>query len=124
VVHFDAAAYTTPSAVHEINETVTLIGESLGIFGVVLALVAGIRKWWHRKRDRQEQTLVKHLDTLKTDLVDYIDEKHDGLNVRVDATAASVENLKVHIDTVVEPLVDRQLRIESGLTEHLQRHIA
>ena len=89
------AEYTTPDTVHALDDATRVGGAIAGILAAAIAAHVGFRRWWHRKRNRQERVLIEALKPL-CDRLDRIEGRLDELHQAHD------RHLEVHVVKAAE----------------------
>lgn len=94
------ADYTTPDNVRALDDAVRIGGALSGLLLGLAAFGAGVRRWWHRKRDRQEKVITdavgamgKRFDELEERLEDRLREVHDEVR---EIRSAQIRHLEQH----------------------------
>ena len=83
--------YTTPETIRALDDATRVGGALTGIFAAVIAAGVGFRRWWHRKRDRQERVL--------REVVASVEERLDALHADVTAIReAQTRHLEAHAE--------------------------
>lgn len=88
------ADYATPDTVRALDDATRVGGAIAGLLAVLVGAWVGVRRWWHRKRDRQERVLREEIAALKDSLHDRL----DGIEGQIhDLTAAHGRHLEAHV---------------------------
>lgn len=83
--------YTTPETIRALDDATRVGGALAGILAALLAAGVGVRRWWHRRRDRQERILREVVASLESRL----DEMHEDITA---IRAAQVHHLEAHAE--------------------------
>lgn len=89
------ADYATPDTVRALDDATRVGGAIAGILAAAIAAHVGFRRWWHRKRNRQERVLIEALKPL-CDRLDRIEGRLDELHQAHD------RHLEVHVVNAAE----------------------
>lgn len=89
------ADYATPDTVRALDDATRVGGAIAGILAAAIAAHVGFRRWWHRKRNRQERVLTEALKPL-CDRLDRIEGRLDELHQAHD------RHLEVHVVKAAE----------------------
>ena len=89
------ADYATPDTVRALDDATRVGGAIAGILAAAIAAHVGFRRWWHRKRNRQERVLIEALKPL-CDRLDRIEGRLDKLHQAHD------RHLEVHVVKAAE----------------------
>ena len=89
------ADYATPDTVRALDDATRVGGAIAGILAAAIAAHVGFRRWWHRKRNRQERVLIEALKPL-CDRLDRIEGRLDELHQAHD------RHLEVHVVKAAE----------------------
>lgn len=84
------AEYTTPETIRALDDATRVGGAIAGLLAAFVGAGVALRRWWHRKRDRQERVLTEALKPL-CDRLDRIEGTLDELH------AAHDRHLEVHV---------------------------
>lgn len=83
--------YTTPDGLRALDDATRVGGAFAGILAAVIAAGVTVRRWWHRRRDRQERVLREVVASLESRL----DEMHEDITA---IRAAQVHHLEAHAE--------------------------
>ncbi len=89
------AEYATPDTMRALDDATRVGGAIAGILAAAIAAHVGFRRWWHRKRNRQERVLIEALKPL-CDRLDRIEGRLDELHQAHD------RHLEVHVVKAAE----------------------
>jgi len=89
------AEYATPDTMRALDDATRVGGAIAGILAAAIAAHVGFRRWWHRKRNRQERVLTEALKPL-CDRLDRIEGRLDELHQAHD------RHLEVHVVKAAE----------------------
>lgn len=106
------AEYTTPPVIQEVEDAVSILGGTFGLFATIASLWVGFRAYLRHRRRRQEEMITRIMTEHTTQLQTQMKEQ-----------CVEISSLRQHFDEVTKPMVDRQLQIEASLMDHLQAHI-
>ena len=87
--------YTTPETIRALDDATRVGGALAGILAAVIAAGVAVRRWWHRKRDRQERVLRDAMSDLAKSLNDRLDAMHDDVTA---IREAEVRHLEAHAE--------------------------
>lgn len=83
--------YTTPETIRALDDATRVGGAIAGLLAAFVGAGVALRRWWHRKRDRQERVLIEALKPL-CDRLDRIEGRLDELHQAHD------RHLEVHVE--------------------------
>ena len=89
------ADYTTPETIRALDDATRVGGAIAGILAAVIAAGVGVRRWWHRKRDRQERLLREEMKALKDSLHERLDSLHEDIR---EVRASQEAHLEAHVE--------------------------
>lgn len=89
------ADYTTPETIRALDDATRVGGAIAGLLAALVGASVALRRWWHRKRDRQERVLIEALKPL-CDRLDRIEGRLDELHQAHD------RHLEVHVVKAAE----------------------
>lgn len=93
------ADYTTPETIRALDDATRVGGAIAGLLAVLVGAWVGVRRWWHRKRDRQERVLREEIAALKDSLCDRLDRIEGRLD---ELHQAHDRHLEVHVVKAAE----------------------
>lgn len=85
------ADYTTPETIRALDDATRVGGALTGILAALIAAGVGCRRWWHRKRDRQERLLRE----IVADALERLDAVHAEV---VAIRESQVRHLEAHAE--------------------------
>jgi len=89
------ADYTTPETISALDDATRVGGAIAGLLAAFVGAHVGFRRWWHRKRNRQERVLIEALKPL-CDRLDRIEGRLEELHQAHD------RHLEVHVVKAAE----------------------
>jgi len=89
------AEYATPDTMRALDDATRVGGAIAGILAAAIAAHVGFRRWWHRKRNRQERVLTEALKPL-CDRLEAIEGRLEELHQAHD------RHLEVHVVKAAE----------------------
>ncbi len=89
------ADYATPDTVRALDDATRVGGAIAGILAAAIAAHVGFRRWWHRKRDRQERLLREEMKALKDSLHERLDSLHEDIR---EVRASQEAHLEAHVE--------------------------
>lgn len=95
-------SYVTPDQVQELDDALRIAGGLGGVLAALGGAWLGFRKWWHRRRNRQEQVLRAALAELRDSLRAEIAAQAAETTGRLDAIAADVTEARDGVKEIRE----------------------
>ncbi len=89
------ADYTTPETIRALDDATRVGGAIAGILAAVIAAGVTVRRWWHRRRDRQERVLREEMAALRDSLHERLDELHGDIR---EVRDSQLDHLKAHVE--------------------------
>ena len=86
--------YTTPDGLRVLDDATRVGGALAGILAAVIAAGVTVRRWWHRRWDRQERVLREEMAALRDSLHERLDQATGTLGQRLDELHADVRQLR------------------------------
>lgn len=100
--------YTTPDGLRVLDDATRVGGALAGILAAVIAAGVTVRRWWHRRWDRQERVLREEMAALRDSLHERLDETTGALGQRLDALHGDLREVRAsqlaHLEAHVEGL--------------------
>lgn len=85
------ADYTTPDTMRALDDAARVGAGLAGVFAAVAGAVLAVRRWWHRKRNRQERVLRE----IVADALERLDAVHAEV---VAIRESQVRHLEAHAE--------------------------